>query len=173
MATTYTLISSVTVGSGGAASIEFTSIPATYTDLVIKLSARDSSAAIGNAYNLQFNSDTSGNNYAYVLLYGISNLATGSEKTTTNGYLNYINSANATASTFGSAEIYIPNYRSSNLKSMSHEGIAENNGTDGRQGLNGYLWNSTSAITSIQIDAYGAPTWVQYSTFYLYGISNA
>ena len=42
MATTYTLISSVTVGSGGAASIEFTSIPSTYTDLVLKLSARSS-----------------------------------------------------------------------------------------------------------------------------------
>ena len=36
MATTYTLISSVTVGSGGAANIEFTSIPSTYTDLLLK-----------------------------------------------------------------------------------------------------------------------------------------
>jgi hypothetical protein len=40
MANTYTLIaSSVTVGSGGAANIEFTSIPATYTDLVSALSS--------------------------------------------------------------------------------------------------------------------------------------
>jgi hypothetical protein len=36
MATTYEIIASVTVGSGGAANIEFTSIPATYTDLVLK-----------------------------------------------------------------------------------------------------------------------------------------
>jgi hypothetical protein len=40
MANTYTLISSVTVGSGGAANIEFTSIPQTYTDLLYKISGR-------------------------------------------------------------------------------------------------------------------------------------
>ena len=37
MANTYVAIATVTVGSGGAASIDFTSIPATYTDLVVKL----------------------------------------------------------------------------------------------------------------------------------------
>ena len=40
MADTYTLISSVTVGAGGASSIDFTSIPATYTDLLVKFSLR-------------------------------------------------------------------------------------------------------------------------------------
>ena len=40
MATTYKAISTVTVGSGGAASITFSSIPATYTDLVLKISGR-------------------------------------------------------------------------------------------------------------------------------------
>jgi hypothetical protein len=40
MATTYEIISSVTVGSGGAANIEFTSIPATYTDLYVLASIR-------------------------------------------------------------------------------------------------------------------------------------
>ena len=173
MATTYTLISSVTVGSGGASSIDFTSIPADYTDLVVKLSVRDNSAAVGNAYNLQFNSDTNGNNYAHILLYAINGSTVGTEKNTTNGYLNYISSANATSSVFSNSEIYIPNYLSSNYKSASHEGVAENNGSDGRLGLNAYLWSSTSAITSIQIKAYSPQTFVQYSTAYLYGISNA
>jgi hypothetical protein len=45
MATTYEIIASVTVGSGGAANIEFTSIPATYTDLVVLFSARTDRSA--------------------------------------------------------------------------------------------------------------------------------
>ena len=41
MAVTFTQIASVTVGSGGAASIDFTSIPSTYTDLCIKTSIKE------------------------------------------------------------------------------------------------------------------------------------
>ena len=40
MAVTHNLISTITVGSGGAASIDFTSIPQTYTDLLVKISLR-------------------------------------------------------------------------------------------------------------------------------------
>jgi hypothetical protein len=40
MANTYEAIATVTVGSGGATDIEFTSIPGTYTDLLIKSSLR-------------------------------------------------------------------------------------------------------------------------------------
>jgi hypothetical protein len=173
MATTYTLISSVTVGSGGAANIEFTSIPATYTDLVVKLSVRDSSAANANAYILQFNNDTTIGNYKYVLLYGINGSTVGSE-TFNQYYLNYVSSNNATASTFSNTEIYIPNYTSSNFKSASQEGVGENNASDGRLGMDAYLWSSTSAITSLKIlPSSGGATYVQHSTAYLYGISNA
>jgi len=40
MAVTHKLIQTITVGSGGAASIDFTSIPATYTDLIFYFSTR-------------------------------------------------------------------------------------------------------------------------------------
>jgi len=55
MATTYTLISSVTVGSGGAATMTFSSIPQTYTDLLVRVSARNTSTS-GSGLNMRFNS---------------------------------------------------------------------------------------------------------------------
>ena len=54
MANTYTLIASNTVGSGGAASISFSSIPSTYTDLLVKISTRDNTGSF-NDMLLTFN----------------------------------------------------------------------------------------------------------------------
>ena len=61
MANTYTLISSVTVGSGGASSIEFTSIPSTYTDLLLNFSGRSNTnqASGGFACKIEFNGSSS------------------------------------------------------------------------------------------------------------------
>ena len=56
MATTFTKIASVSVGSGGAATMSFTSIPSTYTDIVVKLSARGDAGAISRSVYLTFNS---------------------------------------------------------------------------------------------------------------------
>ena len=53
MANTFEQITTVTVGSGGASSIDFTSIPQTYTDLVIKTSARNTSTS--TTMYLEFN----------------------------------------------------------------------------------------------------------------------
>jgi hypothetical protein len=52
MALTYTAIKTVTVGSGGAANIDFTSIPQTYTDLVLKVSARMNRAVDRQSLNV-------------------------------------------------------------------------------------------------------------------------
>ena len=59
MATTYSLISSVTVGSGSAATIGFTSIPATYTDLLLSYSARIDQTGIVRQVDISFNGSTS------------------------------------------------------------------------------------------------------------------
>jgi hypothetical protein len=62
---TYTLINSVTVGSGGAANIEFTSIPATYTDLNLLFTAR----VTGN-YEIYFTLNNSTSNFSVRRLQG-------------------------------------------------------------------------------------------------------
>jgi len=171
MATTYTLISSVTVGSGGAANIEFTSIPATYTDLVVVTSHRWSSTIDDNFF-LIFNNDTSGV-YSYRHLRGNgSNAASGNGSAQTSLWVGWTLGSNFTASTFSNTQHYIPNYTSSNNKSISTDSVTENNGTEAYCGFFAGLWSNSAAITSIKIQP-GSNNFVQYSTAYLYGISNA
>ena len=170
MANTYTLISSVTVGSGGAASVGFTSIPATYTDLIIKLSARLTTSPESSPWSSVYVSlNGSSSNFTYRLLYGSGSAAASQSGTT---QIAWVDSSDATASTFGNAEIYIANYAGSNYKSISTDFVTENNSSAALMGLNATLWSNTAAITSFAV-APASGNFTQYSTAYLYGISNA
>jgi hypothetical protein len=169
---TYTKIASSTVGAGGASSVTFSSIPATYTDLVIKISARQN-VAYANAY-LQFNG-SSGANYSYRRLRsdgsGTSS-ATASSQTSADIFAS-VNRSSSTANTFSNAEIYIPNYTSANFKSFSIDAVNENNAIAADAALGADLWSQTAAITSVTLLADSGAAYTQYSTFTLYGISNA
>jgi hypothetical protein len=167
MANTFELISSVTVGVLGTTSIDFTSIPSTYTDLCIKLSARsDRAANIDDQFIIKPNGSTSSLTYIYVRGDGAS---------ASSGSLNrtYVPAASSTASTFGNAEIYIPNYAGATNKSMSVDSVEENNATTAYMSMQAVLWSSTAAITSLNIAPVSGTTFVQYSTAYLYGVKNA
>lgn len=172
MANTFELISAVTVGSGGAASIDFTSIPATFTDLCIEISVRDTSA--GGAWGsgkITFNS--SGSGYSGRNAYGIGN-STGSDSYSFSGAGIYFptEASPATASTFNNCSVYIPNYTSANYKSASLDSVTENNNVSAIAHFNAVLWSNTAAITQITL-APASGTFVQYSTAYLYGVKNA
>lgn len=167
---TYQLISSVTVGSGGAASMAFSSIPSTYTDLLLKISGRDDRAGVtANAINLSFNGSTS--NFTYRVLEGNGATAASGSGSTSWGATNV--GPSATASTFSNCEIYIPNYAGSNNKSFSSDFVTENNATTAFTDLLAGLWSQTAAITSITLTPNTGSNFAQYSTAYLYGISNA
>jgi hypothetical protein len=171
MANTYTLIASQIL-STATASITFASIPSTYTDLKVVASARDAAATSNNGYNrLTFNGTTTGYSERYV--YG-SGTAAGSS-TGGSTYLslsgNSIDSAGNTANTFTSFEFYIPNYASSNYKSLSSDGAGEDNSTLAYMLLYAGLWSNTAAITSLTITSNA--NYVANSAFYLYGISNS
>jgi hypothetical protein len=168
MATTYTLISSVTVGSGGAATIGFTSIPSTYTDLVLKTSLRTDRALEIDAILFTLNASTS--NFTGRRLFGDGSSVTSD---TVTRIILIANAATSTSTTFSNNEIYIPNYAGSTNKSYSIDGVAENNATFARADLTAGLWSDTSAITSITLTPNIGPNFIQYSTAYLYGISNA
>ena len=172
---TYIKIASNTVGAGGAASVTFSSIPATYTDLVMKISSRQN--ADTNAVMLSFTFNGNATGYSRKNLYtdgsGIGNL-TGSSETLSR--FAFSDSSTFTANTFTNAELYISNYTSAYAKSVSSDGAAENNATLGYLSLSANLWNPTSqaAINSIGVSiSSGGSSFVQYSTFTLYGISNA
>jgi hypothetical protein len=169
MATTYKAIATVTVGSGGAANIEFTSIPGTYTDLVVKFSLRTVASLTWDEIQVTFNSNTS--SYSERLLYG-----TGSSAGSTSGSTRQFFIANgdtATANTFGNGEIYIPNYAGSNNKSVSGDTVNENNGSTAYIYLNAMLWSNSAAITSIKLASSNSANLKQYSTATLYGIKNS
>lgn len=166
MANTYQLISSVTVGSGGTSSIDFTSIPGTYTDLEILISGRTTGS--GNGIDITFNSNTS--NYSNAAMQGNgSNTSTYGTYNRNAGMFGY---SGDTANSFGSTKIYIPNYAGSKYKTYSADAVSENNATTAYMNIVNGLWSNTSAITSISLAAMDG-TIIQYSTAYLYGISNA
>jgi hypothetical protein len=167
MANTYQLISSNTVGSGGAASVTFSSIPGTYTDLLLKASARCTSVSVGEVIYLSFNSSTTTFSSRYLQGDGAS-----ASSSTLARFGGNQTGANATASTFGNTDLYIPNYTSANNKSYTVDTVTENNATTAYATLIAGLWSTTSAITQIDLTP-GAGSFVQYSSFYLYGIKNS
>lgn len=175
MPLTFEKIASVTVGAGGAASIDFTSIPATYTDLVIKIAARATSTG-GDNVSIQFNNDTGNNYVTRRLLTNNGTSAYSDTFTTLKIYGPELTNASNNASIFTNGEIYITNYTGSTQKSVSIDTANENNST-GTIGLGiiAGLWTGTSAITSIKLTPYqGASiSFVQYSTATLYGISKS
>ena len=170
MPNTMTLISAVTVGSGGTSTIAFTSIPSTYTDLCLKVSTRSSSNNDRRILFIRFNGATSGYTDRTVRGYN-----SGVASQTDNGGNNSIGiydmpAATATASAFGNIEIYIPNYTSSTSKSVSADGAGENNSALTVVAITAGLSNVTSAISSIDLFTDGTGNFVEHSTAYLYGI---
>lgn len=164
------LISTVTVGAGGAASIDFTSIPGTYTDLVLVVSGRFTSGNPSGDLKIVFNS--TGTGYSYRQLFG-NGSTVGSSSGTSAGYAGRVGASGTTASTFSNVSIYIPNYAGTTQKSYSVDSVDENNATLASQNLIAGLWTGTGAITSIAISDFGGSlTLAQYSTASLYGIKS-
>lgn len=156
-------IETVVVGSGGAASITFSAIPATFTDLVVVMSLRNSvdTATSTLAFNV------SGGTYTTRRLLGSGSAV--SSSTSRTDY--FAVPSSMTASTFGNTLIYIPNYAGSAAKSYSTDSVTENNATLAQQSIIAGLWSETDAITSIALNAAGGGNWVEHSSASLYGIT--
>lgn len=161
---TMTLISSTTL-STTAATIDFTSIPQTYTDLKIVYSARINADPFGVAVATLSLSINGGGTATTSRALG----GNGSSAYSETGSGPVINSSNSTANTFSNGDIYIPNYAGSTNKSMSADSVIENNATASWAAIHAILWSSTSAITSISLVP-AAGSFVANSSFALYGI---
>ncbi len=175
MATTYTLISS-NVLSSSAASVTFSSIPATYTDLVLRFSARAAGALTQVQLGLRINSDSSAL-YSDTSIRGYG-VGSGSARVSGSSEIfqyMYIPANGATSNTFSNGEFYIPSYSTSQNRPISGFSVAERNASDAYMGVAASLYRSTTAITSIEVSAQWTSSvdLVSGSSFYLYGISNA
>jgi hypothetical protein len=170
MANTYKLISS-NVLTTTAATVTFSSIPSTYTDLTLICSARSNQASSVVSSFLQMNSITSG--YSVIFLRGNgSSASVGSDTSQTKSFIGNTNGSTSTSNTFANFEIYIPNYNSSNLKAFGSDQVQEENITSPvYRGINSCLLSDTAAITSLTLSTTGS--FVSGSSFYLYGIKNS
>lgn len=159
---TYVKIETITVGAGGAASIDFTSIPATYTDLALLSSLRSSDGGVAVDINIKFNNVDTGKTILYAD-------ATGSG--TRSGFYSYTslgcNGSSATSNTFANSSLYIANYAdTSNNKRFSIDYAPETNATTTYYGFKAGEWASTAAVNRLTF----VGNFVQYSTATLYGI---
>jgi hypothetical protein len=170
---TYTLISSNTL-STTATSVTFSAIPSTYTDLVVRYSARTDNASNVTYVVVQFNGDTA-TNYSHTVLTGQGSAASSSRvSATATAYFGQADADNATANTYSSQEIYIPSYTASQNKPVSTFGATESNAATGYN-IQDYaeLWRNTAAITSVVLKTQDGSNFIATSSFFLYGISNA
>jgi hypothetical protein len=172
VANTYQLIASNTL-STTAASVTFSSIPGTYTDLVLKMSVRTSNTGV--TYNnllVTFNGASSG--YSRTRVYGDGATAA-SSRSSNQAYFIWTfgsDSADATSNTFANNELYIPSYTASQNKPTSLSLAHENNTTTAYITAQADLWSNTAAITSITLDG-NSSNFVSGSSFFLYGIKNS
>jgi hypothetical protein len=143
-------------------SVTFSNIPSGYTDLILKVSSRMSTT--NNFYKIEFNGSTS--SHTNRRLYGNGAVAasySGSD------IITYSNRSDYTANSFDNTEMYIPNYTSSNNKSISIDNVTETNATNNEMAIIAGLWSNTAAITSIKLTP-DSGSFATNSTFTLYGV---
>ena len=172
MPNTYFRIATVSL-STTSASIDFTSIPQTYTDLKLVVSSRTSASAVYEELTITINGVNT--NLATKYLYGLSGTTVGSGGYTTGVYRGTVaasTAATATASFFGNSEVYIPNYTDATIpKSISGDGVAVTNSATGGVLIIGAAVNaSNSAITSVGFTSPSGANFVAYTKATLYGI---
>jgi len=146
------------------ASISFSSIPQTYTDLYLVVSARNSA----NNINGYMNINGVGTSRAYRMLYGYNGSVGSSSGADAETF--FVPPSSAAANIFGSSAIYIPNYAGSSKKSFSVDAVTEWDGAFAWTTIRAGFWDSTSAITSLTLTLTGG-NFVQYSSATLYGIT--
>ena len=171
----YESIATTTLGSNQT-TITFSSIPATFTHLQLRVFARTNRTAQSFANLLiRFNNDT-GSNYAYHDLFGDGASATASGTATQTSIIaNRLTGAGATASIFGAIIVDVLDYTSTNKnKTVRALGGVDLNGSGALSYSSGLYFATPAAINRIDLTTIaGTFDFVQYSQFALYGIKGS
>ena len=160
-------IQTITVGATAVSSVTFSNIPQTYNHLQIRISARGNSGTADWGY-FRANAAATGSSH-YLVGTGTTTVASA-----------YVNSgqpltltfpgSTAAANIFSGNIIDILDYKNTNKNKTGRILGGTETGSSGRCELNSYLFSSTNAITSIEIVGWAVGSFVQNSTFALYGI---
>jgi len=162
-----TLIERIELASS-AATVTFSSIPQSFTDLYILIAARTTrtNVTVDNVL-LSINGQGASANISNRYLGGDGSSAFASNNGSDAGLAN---GANVTAGAYSNNSVYIPNYTKTQYKSMSVDGVMENYAGYSVHVLAGTRWNQTAAITSITLDGANGDL-VSGSSFALYGVT--
>ncbi|CAB4221999.1 hypothetical protein UFOVP1649_3 [uncultured Caudovirales phage] len=158
---TYTPIASYTVSGSSTTSYTFSSIPATYTDIIAIYST---SVSGGGQTSVQFNGDTA-TNYSQTQLYGLGSGSGGSNRNTNNTSM--LLGWDSPPSGFSTNILHVMNYSNSTTYKTC---LARRNSADYLTAALVGLWRSTSAVNAI---TFSSGIYVAGSTFALYGITAA
>ena len=162
-----TLIETKVLGTA-AASIEFTSIPQTFTDLVLFYSFRDTGTnGLERVHQTAISLNTSTSSFSSRALAGDG--STAFSFSVTPRFSGWHPDAASTSNTFGNTMLYLPNYTGSTNKSYSIDQVAENNSSKTYASIVAGLWSNTAAITGITLTTLGTNLDVG-STASLYGV---
>lgn len=171
---TYTYLGQVNATTGDT-TMTFSSISGSYQDLLVRLSGRDSVAAIVHNIALRFNSD-SGNNYDGGLFYQDGTTIGGGEEGPRNFQQgSYVMGSTSRADAFSIIDIYIYDYtNTSRYKTVIFDnGYPNNNTGNGGQSYWSAIWNDNSAITQIQFTEIDGANFTTGTNAYLYGIKKS
>jgi len=164
MPATYNAIATTTL-TATAASISFTSITSSYTDLVVVVKAK--SAGNNTTFGLKFNGDT-GSNYGSGYMGGQN----GSTLTTFNSGTSASFNAQSQSSEFAPNVIHILNYANTNMQKLMFSEVNQPNGYTLQYCA---IWSNTSAITTIDVGNFDSAGnhWVTGTSVTIYGIAKA
>lgn len=159
---TMTHIQTVELASD-TSNIFFLNVPQSFTDLKLEISARRDGTFEGGSIRLN---DVASNSYNRVRLNGSSS-SVGTTSSLSSSMLFVIPASDFTSNTFSSNSFYFSNYTSITDKSISLDGVQENNASNSDKEICAFLFETSSAITKISVNG----DFVAGSTFSLYGVT--
>jgi hypothetical protein len=169
MPSTYEPIATTTLSGSSTSDVAFTSIPSTYTDLVVIVSGAGTFSAADVLIQTYLNNGFSG--YSTTWLRGNGSSASSGRQTATSGaYVGYLPAATAAAGSIGNIIINYQNYTNTTTNKTI---LSRSNAAGSVLQANVALSASTSAITQINVATYGVGNFTSGSTFTLYGIKAA
>ena len=163
----YESIATTTLATA-TASVTFSSIPATYKHLQIRILARLTAAVTRDVILCRLNSDTASNYNSHWILGDGASASANDSGSITSMYTGDITGASATASIFGVSIIDILDYSSSNKYKVTRTLTGADRNGSGFIWLQSGLWRNTDAVSTITL--LSSSTFAQYSSFALYGI---
>jgi hypothetical protein len=166
-ANTFSQIASTTLGSA-ASTIQFASIPSTYTDLKLIISGRSTRNQTDEGAYIYFNNDFSGTTGSYTLIYGNGTSAVSTRGSNTFMQMADIPALTATSGLFGFIDINVMNY----ANTTTYKTYLSRNSTTATGSYVGAfagLWRNTAAISTIDVQP-GGGQWAIGTSVSLYGI---